>query len=253
MVNLKEELKQAGLKSYEADAYETLLKGGTLTGNEIAKEAGIPLTRVFDVLKSLVEKELVLRINKRPMLFRTVEPGTALKNFFEKKINRLKETEKSILSDIDKIKKRKPETKLIEKVKILAGSEALWKLTEEMIKRTEKSIKIVRTYDQRPARIFDLLHSLLKRGKQVRIITTSVSDEAVKRMREDIERGIEIKYYPVEELRFVIIDGKEAFQSFVNPRNKEDRITIHAESRELSNALENYFDKIWKKAEKIKA
>ena len=53
---MREKLKQIGLKSYEAMAYECLLKHGTLSGKEISKQTKIPHTKVYVTLNYLIEK-----------------------------------------------------------------------------------------------------------------------------------------------------------------------------------------------------
>ena len=39
--------------------------------------------------------------------------------------------------------------------------------------------------------------------------------------------------------------------TLVNPDNPQDRIAVFVESKELSEAYENYFDKIWNKSKEI--
>jgi HTH-type transcriptional regulator, sugar sensing transcriptional regulator len=49
-------LQQAGLNKYEAEAYHALLRYGAMTGYELGKRSGVPLSRSYEVLERLVER-----------------------------------------------------------------------------------------------------------------------------------------------------------------------------------------------------
>ncbi len=48
-----------GLNKYQASAYLALLRGGPMKPQEVAKAAGVPLQRIYDTLRSLVDMGLV--------------------------------------------------------------------------------------------------------------------------------------------------------------------------------------------------
>lgn len=89
--NIMARLKNLGLTLYEAKAYVTLVKKGVMTSTEIAKEAKIPQPRVYDVLRGLEEKGLVLVSEGRPKLYRAEEPRIALRRLIERIEKRIKE------------------------------------------------------------------------------------------------------------------------------------------------------------------
>ncbi len=51
-------LVRLGLTTYEARAYVTLVRRDSFTAAQIARTAGLPRQRIYDVLASLVEKGL---------------------------------------------------------------------------------------------------------------------------------------------------------------------------------------------------
>jgi len=53
------ELAKLGLTEYEAKAYLSLLNENPATAYEIGKASGIPTSKVYEVLKKLVEKEVI--------------------------------------------------------------------------------------------------------------------------------------------------------------------------------------------------
>lgn len=63
-----ERLVRLGLTTYEARAYVTLVRRDSFTAAQIARTAGLPRQRIYDVLASLVEKGLA-----------SARPGTVVK------------------------------------------------------------------------------------------------------------------------------------------------------------------------------
>jgi sugar-specific transcriptional regulator TrmB len=53
-------LQRVGLNKYEAEAYAALLQYGPLTGYELGKRSGVPLSRSYEVLERLTTKGLAL-------------------------------------------------------------------------------------------------------------------------------------------------------------------------------------------------
>jgi len=79
----------------------------------------------------------------------------------------------------------------------------------------------------------------------------SSDDNLKKKASVEIKEGVQIRSYPLEELRLRIIDGTKSMIGIVNPDNVKDRVALFIDSKELSEALEHYFDTIWKKAKVI--
>ena len=64
MENLVQQLKTMGFTEYEAKSYVSLVKQGTVTAYQVSKDSGIPRARIYDILKTLVEKGIVLKEEK---------------------------------------------------------------------------------------------------------------------------------------------------------------------------------------------
>ncbi len=71
-------LTALGLNAYESAAYIALLSRPELAPADVAKRAGIPRQRVYDVLGSLVDKGLCLVRDKSPKSYSAVDPAIAL-------------------------------------------------------------------------------------------------------------------------------------------------------------------------------
>ncbi|HWO96283.1 MAG TPA: helix-turn-helix domain-containing protein [Bacillus sp. (in: firmicutes)] len=61
MENLVQQLKKLEFNEYEAKAYVSLVKQGTVTAYQVSKDSGVPRARIYDVLNNLVEKGIVLK------------------------------------------------------------------------------------------------------------------------------------------------------------------------------------------------
>ena len=78
-MNSPELLKVLGMSTYEARAYLSLLSMGIADAGVVSSKAEIPTGRIYDVLNSLAERNLIEVQNSRPKQFKAVEPRVAVK------------------------------------------------------------------------------------------------------------------------------------------------------------------------------
>jgi sugar-specific transcriptional regulator TrmB len=71
-------LVNLGLTRYEASAYVALTRRGSATGAEVARLAGLPRQRIYDVLDGLVGRGLAILEPGRPTRYRAVAPKDAV-------------------------------------------------------------------------------------------------------------------------------------------------------------------------------
>jgi len=71
-------LVSLGLTGYEASAYVALTRRVSATSSEVARLAGLPRQRVYDVLDGLVRRGLASLEPGRPARYRAVAPGDAV-------------------------------------------------------------------------------------------------------------------------------------------------------------------------------
>src|SRR5918992_431985 len=75
---LAERLARLGLPSYEARAYLALTRRDSSTGAQVARLAGVPRQRIYDVLASLVEKGLASARPGRVVKYAATAPEQAM-------------------------------------------------------------------------------------------------------------------------------------------------------------------------------
>jgi len=75
-------LTQLGLSTYEAKAYTALLRESPLTAYEIAKNSGIPSSKVYEVIKKLELRQMIQSIQgERARMFVPASPEEFVESF----------------------------------------------------------------------------------------------------------------------------------------------------------------------------
>jgi len=74
---LKEKMRILGFTDSEVKAYLTLIAYGGLSAPELSERTGIPMTKIYSVLKKLREKHWVTSSNTRPTIFYPTPPVEA--------------------------------------------------------------------------------------------------------------------------------------------------------------------------------
>jgi len=77
---LVEHLSDLGFSGYEARAYVALLEGHPATGYELAKRSGIPPSKIYPVLKKLMDRSMVSPISADPVKYLPQNSKLFLKN-----------------------------------------------------------------------------------------------------------------------------------------------------------------------------
>ena len=71
-------LKGIGLTMYEAQAYVTLTSLISSTASEVSEKSGIPRSKIYDVLKGLIEKNFIEVEDGRPLTYTVKSPVEVL-------------------------------------------------------------------------------------------------------------------------------------------------------------------------------
>lgn len=248
-----EELKKAGLNDYQARAYLALVKYGTQMGREVAKHSGIPPTRVFDVLRSLVEKGLVNIIEEKPMVFRAISPEKGFKQMIESKIEDLREAEGTVINSLKIFKRPSQKPEVHEKISTYAGYKKMFSMVVDRLKKCKAGCDVFSVGEEIPFSLKAEGRRSIKRGIRLRLIVTKSDEENKHILKERKEEGWKLKHYPsTGEWTFAIFDRKITMLTVRNPGEKEERIAIFFENPGLAKALSEYYTVLWKKAKPIK-
>jgi sugar-specific transcriptional regulator TrmB len=246
-----DDLKEIGLNEYEAKAYRALLESGEQTSRQVAELSKVPLTRVFDVLKSLQEKGLVELIQQKPMIWLALKPEASFKTFVERRNMIYEELGKRLVGEL-KRQRQEPENKILEHITIQSGFEEVITVVSEQI---HKSIKEVCSYSiGNPLPMHAEIENAraIKRGVTIRQIVRKYTARNKQALGKWIKDGWKVRYLSgTEDYSFFIFDGKRCAIVVKDPKIENERIIIVFENEGLSNALHDYFGDLWSKAKPI--
>jgi len=133
MADLVEKLREIGFNAYEAKVYIALLKKYPATGYEVSKLANIPQSRVYDTLKVLEEKNIVVSNNSKPVSYIPVKPKQIL-NGYKKKLD----------TTLNYLEKHLPEVKddYNEPILTITGKQNIQNKIIEIIRNAQREIYI---------------------------------------------------------------------------------------------------------------
>ena len=197
-------LRSLGLTLYEAKAYIAILKKGVMTSTEVAKEAGIPQPRVYDVLKSLEEKGLILVSKGRPRLYRAENPRASLKRLIDRIKERIIEDYEKSVGVLERIYLGEHGRKDIGEIWKLDTELKIYDKIHNILDDAEHEL-LISAYNHMMGRLKNQLKKLSRRGVSVCLITYDVINPQTyvdeHRIRET--HGIVIAIPDRKELVFV--------------------------------------------------
>ncbi len=244
---MEQDLLKIGLGQYEAKVYLALIRYGSMSGGALSKKSGVPQSKIYEVLYKLAGKKFVSVLEVRPRLFKAIDPEIAIPHFLQSKKEELERLEKDIPEKIKK-ESRVVEEKTEELITIYRGEKNTHPLVLNKFITAQKYLKEMFTFEYIPTSVEREIKKCIQRGIHIKMLATLKNRDNIKAMRRIKKIGVEVRYYPINEIRFAIKDGVESYQMIVNQKNLLDRISIVIESMELTKALEHYFDYLWKKA-----
>ncbi|MBS7640469.1 MAG: helix-turn-helix domain-containing protein [Candidatus Bathyarchaeia archaeon] len=122
-----------GFSEYEAKIYEFLVNEGPSTARKISIRCGVPRTKVYSVIRRLMEQNMVTELPLSPRLFIALSPTETLKPLIdiqEKIVEQLNE----VFLHLQKKYEESTESKVLrEEVWILTGERALRKVTDLLL------------------------------------------------------------------------------------------------------------------------
>lgn len=256
--------KQLDLTPYESKAYVSLVMHGPMSPSELAQKTRVPRPRVYDVLRSLMEKGLLIEQSGKPPIYSVVEPSQGLRTLLvniEMETSRQLEEKKKVAQTLmqslsqmyEKTKRLKIERS---KVWFTQRDTAFISIYSEAIRNCEKELLAASTDLNPPEKeILEAVKFALKNGKSVRVvrqITESWTLKELERYEEVIKAGSQVRYLNVKEipLRFVVFDQRDVILVFPSEPQPIKTQTIEAlwlRIPPLAKILSEYFKELWKK------
>lgn len=210
-----EDMKKLGLSEYEVKAYLKLLEQYPVNGYTLSKNSGIPRSRIYEVLDSLKNKQLVFeQIEEKTTLYQPIEPKLLVnkfKNNFDNILNHVEEYTEKVYSQ------RQNDNELI----VIKGRNKIIDFVNALISEAKKRIA-VSIWEDEINDISKALNDAIGRGVMLRGIyfgKNNLFKELVPHRR--IERYLSEKN---ERYMTIIIDGIYVVGGIVS-RGEESQVT----------------------------
>ena len=260
--------KQLGLTPYESRAYVSLMIQGPMSPSELAQKTSIPRPRAYDVLRSLMEKGLLIEQSGRPSIYAAVEPAQGLKNLLisieMETLRRLEEkrkTAQTLTKLLSRMYEKSKNLKLERsKVWFTRRDTAFIAIYSEAVRNCEKEFLVATTSVRPPEKeILEAVKYALKKGKSVRVvrqILESWTVEELEKYEEVVKAGSQVRYLNVKEipLRFMVFDERDVILVFPSESKLTMPQTLEAlwlRIPPLAKILREQFEELWRKSKPI--
>ncbi|MBN1924118.1 MAG: TrmB family transcriptional regulator [Nanoarchaeota archaeon] len=239
---MEELLRKLGLNKYEAESYLALLNLGPSSAFNISKNGSVPFGRVYDSLNSLEQKGLVEVVPSKPKKYKAVSPETALNGLLDEQLNNVKKMRSEVDTAVKSFKKA---DKSDNTVSVSEGMINFAKAVTEHLHykgeywATSEGFKLEKKY---PA-----LWRYLDGNPKKRYVLVNKDKVDKKRIKELQSYGVNVKSYPLENVRFLVSD-----EELVTISLQDKGFTnIHIKSKALGKALTKMLKTVWEKSEKV--
>jgi sugar-specific transcriptional regulator TrmB len=233
-------LKELGLTGYESSVYLSLVRGGVLTASEVSERAGIPFSKVYEVLNSLEQKGWIDVERGRPARYfakSPVEAFTIAQGRIEEKVRRW---ERVITSELQPLYEKR---ELREKpdIWILRGKKSVLMKLKEMLSeaRIRVMIAIPSFADEIVEDAIPLVGELRWDDVDVQVMVT----KELKSQVYGLMSGVEVRGRDSMFGGGVIVDGKEAL--LLLGEEEKTSLVVWSNHTGLVKFAEDYFKYLW--------
>jgi sugar-specific transcriptional regulator TrmB len=155
------DMKKLGFSEYECKAYLTLLEKYPLNGYALSKNSGVPRSRIYEVLKNLIAKQMVFeQAEEKNKRYYPVDPDIFIK--------KLKAGYEDVFSNISSFaSKLYKEKKQDDKLVVIKGRKNIIGFLNLLIKGAQKRIA-VSVWEEEICELTYELDKALKRGVALR-------------------------------------------------------------------------------------
>jgi sugar-specific transcriptional regulator TrmB len=257
--------KELGLSPYESRTFLSILTLGPMSPSDIAQRADIPRPRIYDVLRSLVQKGLLMEQSGKPAIYAPIEPSEALRNLLteiEKETSRQLEEKRKIVRALST-----QLSQIYEKTKHLKSEEGkVWftqrdiafiSIYAEAIRNCEKEILIASTSPTPPEKeILEAVKHALEKGKSVRVvrqITERWTLQDLEDYEQYIKAGSQVRYLDLKEipLRFMVFDDRDVILVFPSETGSTTLEALWLRIPSLARILHQQFEELWRKGRPV--
>ena len=259
--------REFGLSPYEARAFLTVVTLGPMAPSDIAQQAAVPRPRIYDVLRSLVQKGVLMERSGKPAIYAPVEPSEAIGNLLKtieadtlRHLEDKRRTVRDLAAQLSGVYAKTRHLKLEEgKVWFTQRNTAFIATYAEALRDCEKDVLIASTSLTPPEKeVLAAVRSALGKGVSVRVVrqvTEQWTLEDLERYEKYIKAGSQVRYLDRREipLRFMIFDDRDVILVFPAESGSETLEALWLRIPQLARILHQHFEELWTKATPVLA
>lgn len=273
MKEIINKIERLGLTAYEAKVFLVLYQGYRMSAAEIAKEARIPRTSVYDILKSFSQKGFCNEVQTPKKLIYEVIESNVLKDKmkieieqdYKKKMNSLEEC----FDSINPLYKTKQPPEFTSDVELLKGYNRLrtQKFTQ-LVKDSQKAILIMNRFKGKISMDIDNeSKKFYKRGGvvksiyetkgdfkiQINDIWQNVSHEGLIKLCEQFaKQGEEVRFLEQVPQIMAVFDERIVYFSLYDENiPAKDMSDVIINNRRFASFITNLFNMYWNKSDSL--
>jgi len=247
------QLTRLGLTSYEAKAYLALIRRDSYTAAQVARQAGLPRQRIYDVLGSLVEKGLASARPGNVVKYAATAPERAIDTLIQSHRAQLADMEQEARLMVGQLKPAyeagKAETDPLEYIEVLRDKRAINERFAELQSAVKKEILVFTKppYATPPQENVEGLEVSQTHAARSIYEFGVFEDAAVAAgVRRFIDAGEQARFVPELPLKLVIIDETIVMFGMEDPvAGSSDLTIVVVEHTSLARVLKTAFDAFW--------
>jgi hypothetical protein len=249
------QLSRFGLTTYEVRAYVALLGRGSFTAADVARLAGLPRQRIYDVLGALAERGLASVRQGSVLKYAAVEPGAAIARLLELQRDQLRalEEQAALLTDTlsPVYEAGRQQTDPLSYIEVLRDRQAISTRFAELESMVEREILVFNKppYAIPPEENLEGLE-VARKYEARGLYEQSLFDDpkALAGVRRFIEVGEEARVVPELPVKLVIIHEAVVMFGMNDPLGATLDITIVVvENPSLATVLKTAFNAYWER------
>ena len=241
--NTRRALVRLGMSASEIRAYSALLRAAKPTAAELSQEAGVPHSKIYDVLGSLEAKGWVGSSDSRPNRYFAKSPGTGLETTRQSREADFERDRSTILNELTPIYERGDSTEKPD-ILVLSGPAIEAKMLEVADScRSEVMIAVPEAGRRLVPLALPRLRALHDRGVRIMVLAPTGIDEATLRHLSRVSTTVRVK-----EGLFgggIIADGRYVM-ILLGPERADaeasDTVAIWADHAGLARFAGKYFE-----------
>jgi HTH-type transcriptional regulator, sugar sensing transcriptional regulator len=243
-------LEGLGLNGSEVKAYIALLKGGSMTANDVSREARIPYSKVYDALESLHKRGWVEVQKSRPIVYTAKPPDAALEELKARSETERKEREQVALEELMTIYVSRGEQERPD-IWIMRGTNEILSRVKNLLLncRTELLIALPPQLVSLTDRIEPLMATLKEKGVRSLILT---SPELPRGAAEQLGKYAEIRTRKTMYGGGLVSDSREVVLLLAGGEQGGLPLAIWASHHGLASFAKDYFEFLWNSPETTK-